>query len=254
MSRQYPVVPEFGRLSGQTTRRLVRMKANRKDNYHHGNLRQALLDTAMEALTSEGMDKLSLRGLAKTLGVTPTAVYGHFADKVGLMVELRTQGFVQFRECMYAALDNLPAGTPAEDKVRALGHAYMHFALNHSHLFDAMFFWTPDLERITPECIQQGAGSEQLLRATLIEMLRENGREVDASCAAVASFSAWALVHGLSTLLRTGSIEGAVHCESWPEEFSAQHPQSRQADVIEQLLTIQIEGLKASVGRQVPAN
>lgn len=225
------------------------MKASKKDNYHHGNLRQALLDTAMEALRAEGMNQLSLRGLAKRLGVTPTAVYGHFADKTDLLVELRTQGFTQLRESMREALDALPENTLAEDKVRTLGRTYMHFAVNDSHLFDAMFFWTPDLARITSECVQEGAGSEQLLRATLVEMLRENGREPSESCAAIASFGAWALVHGISTLLRTGSIEGAIHCENWPEEFSAHHPQSRQEEVIDQLLTIQIEGIKMSVGQ-----
>lgn len=225
------------------------MKASKKDSYHHGNLRQALLDAAMEALRAEGMNQLSLRGLAKRLGVTPTAVYGHFADKVDLLVELRTQGFTQLHELMREALDALPEKTSAEDKVRALGHTYMHFAVNDSHLFDAMFFWTPELDRITAECVQEGACSEQLLRATLVEMLRENGREPTESCAVTASFGAWALVHGISTLLRTGSIEGAIHCENWPEEFSAHHPQSRQKEVIDQLLTIQIEGIKMSVGR-----
>lgn len=218
----------------------------KKEAYHHGNLRQALLDNAMRALSEKGMDQLSLRGLSKALGVTPTAVYGHFSDKIDLLIELRTSGFQQLHECMRAALEALPSTAEGEDKVRALGHAYMHFALNHSHLFDAMFFWTPDFSRITAECVEEGACGEQLLRDTLVEMLREHGCVLDDNAAAIASFSAWALVHGISTLLRTGCVEGVTHCQNWPADFSSEHPQSRQAEVVDQLLDIQIAGLKAS--------
>lgn len=222
------------------------MATIKKDTYHHGNLRQALLHNAMEALTAKGMDQLSLRGLSKALGVTPTAVYGHFSDKTDLLMELRTSGFQQLHHCMRSALTELPSAASGEAKVRALGHAYMYFALNHSHLFDAMFFWTPDFSRITSECVEEGACGEQLLRDTLVEMLQEHGCEPDDNAAAVASFSAWALVHGISTLLRTGAIDGAIYCGNWPADYSADHPESRQSELIEQLLSIQLAGLKAS--------
>lgn len=219
--------------------------APRKNTYHHGNLREALLARAMHTLETEGLEKLSLRGLAKSLGVTPTAVYGHFSDKADLLIALHTEGFKRLRETMAASLRALPETAKGEDKVRALGLSYLRFAEQHPHLFDAMFFWTPDFSRVTPEQVEEGVGSEQLLRDTLIEMLQENRVELSQAQAAVASFSAWALVHGISTLLRTGCIEGAIHCENWPENFSRQHPDSRLTAVISQLLDIQIAGIKA---------
>ncbi|MDQ2078004.1 TetR/AcrR family transcriptional regulator [Marinimicrobium sp. ABcell2] len=222
------------------------MNQVKKANYHHGNLRQALLETALEALASESLDKLSLRGLAKTLGVTPTAVYGHFSDKTALLMELRTLGFAQLSDTMAESLEALPANSRAEDKVKALGHAYMHFALEKPHLFDTLFSWNPDFERITPECIEAGVCSESMLRDTLIELIREQGAEATEYQASVASFSAWSLVHGISTLLKTGSVEGAIYCDNWPETFSSRHPES-QARVIDHLLTIEIEGLKVAV-------
>lgn len=219
--------------------------APRKNTYHHGNLREALLARAMQTLETEGLEKLSLRGLAKTLGVTPTAVYGHFADKTDLLIAVHTQGFKRLRETMAASLAALPAEAKGEDKVRALGLSYLQFAEKHPHLFDAMFFWTPDFSRVTEEQVEEGVGSEQLLRDTLIEMLQESHITLTQAQAAVASFSAWALVHGISTLLRTGCIEGAIHCESWPGNFSRHHPESCLPAVINQLLDIQIAGIKA---------
>ncbi|WP_111640798.1 TetR/AcrR family transcriptional regulator [Marinimicrobium alkaliphilum] len=222
--------------------------STQKTAYHHGNLREALLDSALLAVESGGLDKLSLRGLAKSVGVTPTAVYSHFKDKNDLLIAVHTVGFKQLREAMEQSLTALPKAARGEDKVRALGLSYMHFAQTQPHLFDAMFFRPPDLSQVTKEKIEEGVGSERLLRDTLIEMLEESqGARLSDAQAAVAAFSAWALVHGVSTLLRNGCVDAAIFCESWPEDFSDQHPQSRQAEIIEQLLDIQIAGLKASV-------
>lgn len=227
------------------------MNNPRKDNYHHGNLKQALLDTAQQALAAESLDKLSLRGLAKALGVTPAAVYGHFSDKIALLVDLRTLGFSQMTETMKEAMAKLPATCAAEDKMRALGRAYMSFALTNPHLFDILFSWTPEFERVTPDCIEAGAGCEQLLHNTISELLTQEGAAPSEYQAAVASFSAWSLVHGISTLLKTGAVEGAIFCDNWPESFSSRNPES-QARVIDHLLTIQVEGLKAAAKRLQP--
>lgn len=221
------------------------MNSPKKDRYHHGNLKQDLLTTALDALERDGLEKLSLRSLAKALGVTPTAVYGHFSDKIALLIDLRTLGFQQLGEAIRDALSALPPECSAEDKIRKLGKAYMHFAVSTPHLFDVLFSWTPDFARITPECAQQGCSGEKIVRDTIIELLQEQGIELNEYQAAVASFSTWSLVHGISTLLKSGSVEGAIHCEHWPASFSAAHPES-QSKILDHLLTIQIEGIKAA--------
>ena len=218
----------------------------KKTGYHHGNLREALLEAAMEALQTEGLDSLSLRNLARRVGVSATAVYGHFADKTALLVELRTQGFRLLTQYLQHAYDHTD---DTEQRVRELGHAYMRFGRENPHLFDVLFTWVPDINRITPECIAEGNNSESLLRRALIEMLTGIQLPPNEQFAAMASFSAWSLVHGITLLLKSGAIEGAVYCGKLPENFSAQHPASQQSQVIDQLLTIEIEGLKA-VARQ----
>ncbi len=224
------------------------MKSSRKHHYHHGNLKEELLTAALQALELESMDRLSLRGLTKTLGVTPAAVYGHFADKTELLIELRTRGFRQLSELMREASEALPVEHSTEDRVRSYARAYMDFAVNNPNLFDILFNWTPDLARITPECVEEGCCAEAMLRLALIELLREQGHELNDYQAALAAFSTWSLVHGISTLVKSGSVEGAIYCEHWPDSFSALNPRS-QSQVLDHLLTIQVEGIKSAAAR-----
>lgn len=221
-----------------------------KNSYHHGNLRESLLQAAQEHLQHEGLDTLSLRALAKTLGVSATAVYSHFADKIDLLIDLRTQGFEVLTQHLAATLESAPNAS-GEDKVRLLAHGYMAFARNTPHLFDNLFSWSPEPERIKQECIEAGVDSIQLLRGAIIEMLSENELPNHDYATYVATLSSWSLVHGLTMLVKTGSIEGAIHCGHWPEEFGAAFPES-QARAFEHLLTIEIEGLKAAVAKMTP--
>jgi AcrR family transcriptional regulator len=64
-----------------------------KPNYHHGSLRDALLDAALVRLQADGVAKLSLRALAADVGVSPTAVYRHFEDKSALLATIASDGF-----------------------------------------------------------------------------------------------------------------------------------------------------------------
>ncbi|WP_339899497.1 TetR/AcrR family transcriptional regulator [uncultured Gilvimarinus sp.] len=217
----------------------------KKAAYHHGNLREALLERAMQILQHDSSDKLSLRSLAKDLGVSATAVYSHFTDKTELLIDLRTQGFYLLNEALLATLAGAPHES-AEQKVRLLGHTYMRFGQDFPNLFDTLFTWTPELERVTPVCIEAGADCEATLRDTLCEMLADYGVARDDYRASIASMSAWSLVHGMTMLVRSGAIEGAVHCGHWPVSFSAKEPQ-QQAQMFEHLLSIELAGLKACI-------
>ncbi|UTF60162.1 TetR/AcrR family transcriptional regulator [Gilvimarinus sp. DA14] len=221
-----------------------------KSRYHHGNLRESLLSSALEYLQHDSLDNLSLRSLAKTLGVTATAVYSHFTDKTDLLIDLRTKGFEILSAHLRATLDTAPDAT-GEVKVRLLAHGYMAFARENPNLFDNLFAWTPERDRIKQECIEAGVDSIQLLRGAIVEMLQQHQLPSNEYATYVATLSSWSLIHGLTMLVKTGSIEGAIYCGHWPEEFGAAHPQS-QARAFEHLLTIEVEGLKAAVAKITP--
>lgn len=224
--------------------------APRKSGYHHGNLRESLLEAALSSLETDSLESLSLRSLAKQVGVSPTAVYSHFADKVDLLIDLRTLGFRQLSDHLTRAIAESPGAT-GEHKVRLLGLGYMSFAAENPNLFETLFSWTPDLARIKPECIEAGVDSIDVLQQAIIQMLSENGLDPNEYLTSVASLSSWSLVHGMTMLVQKGSIEGAVYCGHWPGEFSAESPSTQQR-IFNHLLTIEIEGIKAAASAITP--
>lgn len=216
-----------------------------KSSYHHGNLREALLEAAQTTLEQDSSDKLSLRGLAKSVGVSPTAVYSHFTDKTALLLELKTEGLKRLTAFMTDEIAKLDNPTP-ELRIHCIGRSYIHFALYNRNLFDILFGWTPDPERFTPECIAAGTGCEKLIRDALTDLFAEQGLAINNYHASIATFSAWSMAHGISMLLRSGCVDGAVYCDKWPPEFSSANPE-QQALIIEQVCNIQLAGLRATI-------
>jgi len=104
--------------------------------YHHGRLRDALLQAAEAELCAVGPDALSLRACARRAGVSHAAPAHHFGSVGGLLAELAAIGFDRLTAAMTLAADS--AGT-ALDSLQATGMAYVRFALAHPALFRLMF-------------------------------------------------------------------------------------------------------------------
>jgi AcrR family transcriptional regulator len=112
-----------------------------KDHYHHGALRAALIAEALKVLESEGMNGLSLRGLAEATGVSKTAPYRHFADKRDLLISLAAEGFRMFADALEAAVGANPPLETADSLagIRSLYRAYIDFAQSRPELYRLMF-------------------------------------------------------------------------------------------------------------------
>lgn len=136
--------------------------------YHHGNLREALLERAAEVIAERGVEAVSLRGLARDLGVSHTAPSRHFADRRALLTELAKDGFRRSIEAMDAGAE--AAGPDPIARYRALGRSYVRFAcenpsyfraLNHpevrAHADDALH----EAERVWFETMRAGAAAAQ---------------------------------------------------------------------------------------------
>lgn len=104
--------------------------------YHHGNLRAALLERAETVLAESGADGLSLRALARDLGVSHAAPSRHFRDRQALLDALAVSGFTRLNERLRGAAEG-PGPVPA--RLAALGRAYVEFAVAHAPLLDLMF-------------------------------------------------------------------------------------------------------------------
>lgn len=130
--------------------------------YHHGNLRAALLERAAEVIAESGIEALTLRGLARDLGVSHAAPRAHFADRGALLRELAKEGFRLSVEAMNAGAD--AAGSDPVARYRALGRSYVRFAREYPSCFRAITH---------PEVESQADDELREARAAWVATLRE---------------------------------------------------------------------------------
>lgn len=107
-----------------------------RDTYHHGRLREDLVDQAEELIAESGAQAWSMREAARRLGVSPAAPYRHFADKDALIDAVVLRGYVRLEQ-QYA--DALRDAGPDADRLVTVALAYYRFAVNEPELFGLMF-------------------------------------------------------------------------------------------------------------------
>jgi AcrR family transcriptional regulator len=156
--------------------------------YHHGNLRRALLDEATKAIAQSGPAGLSLRELARRVGVSHAAPAHHFGDKRGLLTAIAAEGYRLLGAALKDAYDH-------RGSFMDVGVAYVRFAVQHKPYFEVMF--RPHLYRASDaELDDARKAARQMLYGPVSEMSGDD-HDFDALRAGVA---AWSLVHGLATL------------------------------------------------------
>lgn len=170
-------------------------------SYHHGNLRSALLQRAEAVLAGAGVAGISLRGLARDVGVSHAAPTRHFRDRQALLDALVLDGFSDLDQRMRAA-----AGGPGsvEERLTELGRAYVGFATERAALLGLMFAAkhegpvTEELHRLGHTCLE--------ITAELIAEAQQAGvvRPGDPVRLAQVAFSA---AHGLATLAVGGLLD-----------------------------------------------
>ncbi len=167
--------------------------------YHHGNLRRALLDRALSLSRERGSFDFTLRELARAAGVTHNAPYRHFASKPELLAALKHEGFGLLAERARRALAR--TGTSPRERIQVLGEAYVRFALAHPEHFRLMTSEASDPdggERVAEE-------SFRLLEGAIADGQEKGAVRRDLSARELA-LTAWAIVHGLASLLASGQI------------------------------------------------
>src|SRR6478672_2090840 len=108
----------------------------RKTNYHHGDLRAALIQDGLELIEEKGIRALTLREIGKRLGVSRTAAYAHFKDKTALLAAIREAGLIEFGKVLEAATKGAASFAAQMD---AMSIAYFRFAKEHPARFEVMF-------------------------------------------------------------------------------------------------------------------
>ncbi|MDU8911549.1 TetR/AcrR family transcriptional regulator [Aestuariicoccus sp. MJ-SS9] len=172
-----------------------------KRGYHHGNLRQALVDSALELIEKKGPTGFTLSEAAKQAGVTPAAVYRHFAGREDLIAEAARQGYEIFVDVMdYAFQSGQPSALAAFE---ATGRAYLAFARKYPGHYIAMFESGISINHSPELADVAGRAWGTLERAA--KQLSEHIPPEKRPPAAMFSAHIWALSHGVVELFARNS-------------------------------------------------
>lgn len=172
-----------------------------KRGYHHGNLKQALVDAALVLIETKGPAGFTLSEAAKTAGVTPAAVYRHFEGREDLIAEAALQGYAIFADRMEAAFQN---GQPsALSAFEATGRAYLRFARDFPGHYKAMFESGLSVNH-SPELAQAGARARGVLERAA-ENLSAHIPVEKRPPPQMFSAHIWAFSHGVVELYARGA-------------------------------------------------
>ncbi|AVZ71289.1 TetR/AcrR family transcriptional regulator [Streptomyces lunaelactis] len=207
-----------------------------KSRYHHGDLRNALIEAAVGLAVEGGPERVVLREAARSVGVSPTAAYRHFTGQGDLLEAVKIRGQQALADSMTEAVRVLPGlDDPGEEAVRrteAIGRGYVRFAIEHPGLYRTAFCRTPLAEGSgftgldAPEDRPEFAAFVQL--SDTLDTLVAAGRMRPENRPA-AEVAAWSAVHGLSLLILDGPL--------------AHLPADQRDAVVERTLTTIVAGL-----------
>lgn len=186
--------------------------ASTGERYHHGNLRQVLLDTAVELARADGPDAVVLRDVQRRAGVSNSAAYRHYADRDALLAAVTDVALQRLAAAMTAALAAVPPrgrrSRRALARFRVTGQAYIDFALSEPGLFRTAF--APDSTQRRDPVPDNGDALVhpfQILTRCIDDLVTSGVVAPDSREG--LDEAAWAAVHGLATLFLDGSLSAA---------------------------------------------
>ncbi len=167
--------------------------------YHHGDLRPALVQAGLEKLQTQSVQELSLREIARTVGVSPTAVYRHFPNKQSLLYALCEFGAA----ALYAEQDRaMRAAGGGAAGFAATGKAYIRYALANPALFRLLMTTKSPTEILNAD--EEHAQAAMTLLRRNVASLAPQGASPEQQRILVAL--AWSQVHGLAMLMLDGLV------------------------------------------------
>ncbi len=182
--------------------------------YHHGNLREALVNASVEMVRAHGIEGLSLRKLADVVGVSRTAPYHHFKDKEALLAAVAQHGFADLGALLTKVVND--TDIPLMTRLEGAVSGYLTYAITYPTQYDLMFgqaLWRSDqhaeFQRYAKDCFRQ--------YVTLFELFEQQGILPAGENPLRLSQLMWSLLHGLAKL----SSDGIFAKESDLQEITA---------------------------------
>ncbi|MBI4732638.1 MAG: TetR/AcrR family transcriptional regulator [Chloroflexi bacterium] len=174
--------------------------------YHHGDLKNALIQAGVKILSKDGVGGLSLRKVAKEAGVSHAAPYAHFADKQALIAAISTEGHKKIYEKISRAMEKHPAD-PLRQFVET-AWAYVEFGLEEPDHFRITFSGAVEQERDYPALVEMTRKNFGLVRQ-LVARCQEAGI-LEPGEADLVAVGVWGLVHGFVSLIQQGQVSHSV--------------------------------------------
>ena len=174
-------------------------------SYHHGDLRTAVLAAAEKILEKQGVEALTLRAVARAVGVSHTAPKNHFGDLEGLLSELAAVGYRRYGEALSGAMN--AAGADPRMRMRAMGRAYIGFARTRPGLF-LLMFRSERLDMTRPALRESIESTREALRTATHSAA--SGTPLPPLQLAARATASWALVHGFAMLLLDGRLRNTL--------------------------------------------
>lgn len=196
--------------------------------YHHGHLREALVDAALAAARTEGPDAVVLRAATRAAGVSPNAAYRHFADRDQLLGTVAARCLERLAELMEIRLAEIAADpdpvTAAWQRLRTAGSAYVEFAVTEPGWFRTAFGPAHPAEPTTTPAERDPF---TMLNIVLDELVAVGALPTERRPG--AEYAAWSAVHGIATLLVDGPL--------------ADLPTTDQAQIVSKVIDVVVAGL-----------
>jgi AcrR family transcriptional regulator len=177
-----------------------------RKNYHHGDLKNALIQAGVEILSKEGIEGFSLRKVAQRAGVSHSAPYSHFPDKQSLIAAISTTGFNQ----LFNELDATVLAYPKNPKrqLQEGARVYTQFALNNTDTFKIMFSGVLEKEKEYPAFVEISHKTFQRV-VDVVRACQEAGI-LRSKSPEMMAVTVWGQVHGIVSLALEGQISHTV--------------------------------------------
>lgn len=178
----------------------------RKKTYHHGDLKNALIEAGADILAKDGVSGLSLRKVAQKAGVSHTAPYAHFADKQALIAAISTDGYRRLYEAL-AATTQQYADDPARQLIEG-AWAYVQFALNDTDHFKITLSGAIEKEKDYPAFVEISQQSFALV-VQIVEACQQ-AKVLKRGPTDLIAVGVWSLIHGFVSLILEDQVSHTV--------------------------------------------
>ena len=192
--------------AGSRTRAVSGRRAVKKkrDQYHHGDLRRAMLARTIDLIGKHGVASITLRGVGEALGVSRTALYRHFANKDALLAAVATEGFATLRSALLTAWNEGGHGLKG---FAQMGRAYVQFARQHPSHYQVMFGGYISPASLAAELGAQEFDAFGVLVSAIVEL--QGAHELRPDDPQLMAMYIWSVVHGVAMLALTGALPNA---------------------------------------------